>query len=188
VIPQSPELARFEDGGSLSRYTPKPVIMGREEWISVLKLSTLWTFRELRQVVDELLQIKIDPVDKVMLAWDYRVEVWPMEGYTELIKQQGSLSLEEEKRLGHKTTVQLYEKREKALTCMLQQIGYANNMSFNGLDTEIHETFWEEVIDIRYNGNAIQAASGSDGIGKDQSELEREIPPKKSKKGEKVKE
>jgi hypothetical protein len=45
------------------------------EWISVLKLSTLRTFRELRQeAVDELSQIKIDPVDKVMLARDYRVE------------------------------------------------------------------------------------------------------------------
>ncbi|KIM91607.1 hypothetical protein PILCRDRAFT_810890 [Piloderma croceum F 1598] len=176
--------AMFPD---LSRYTPKPVVMGREEWISVLKLSTLWTFRELRrEAVDELSQMTIDPVDKVMLARDYRVEAWLMEGYTELIKRPGALSSSEKKSLGHETTVLLYEQREKALTRTLQRFGYAN-VSFDGLDTEVRETFWEEAIDIRFDDNAIQAASGFDGIGKDQSEPEREIPPKKSKKGKKGK-
>jgi hypothetical protein len=104
-----------------------------------------------------------------------------MEGYTELIKWQGGLSSEEKKRLSHKTMVQLYEKREKVLMCMLQELGY--NVSFDGLDTEIREMFWE-VIDISYDSNTIQVALGSDGIGKDQSEPQWEVPLKRSKKGE----
>jgi hypothetical protein len=100
---------------SLGRYTLEPIVMGRTEWVSVLKLSTLWRFGELREeALDELAQMEIDPIDKVILARDYRVEKWLVEGYTELVKRDAGLSAEERKRLGYETAFQLYERREES--------------------------------------------------------------------------
>jgi hypothetical protein len=74
--------------------------MGREEWISVLKLSNLWAFAELRhKAVDGLSTTNIDPVDMIMLAREYKVEILLVKGYVGLITRNEGPSVEEAKRL-----------------------------------------------------------------------------------------
>ena len=98
---------------SLSRFTPRPKKFGSKEWFSVLKLSTLWAFGELRQqALNGLSSIAIDPVDRVMLAREYRVEIWLVEGYMELVRRDAGLFRKAQMRLGYETSLRLYEKRE----------------------------------------------------------------------------
>jgi hypothetical protein len=138
--------------------------MGREEWISVLKLSTLWAFGALRQkALDQLSRIEMGPIDKVMLARDYRVEAWLIEGYSGLIYRRDSLSSEERKKLGYETTIRLYEQREEAWRRTRGHWGECRPMADGSSDSEIRETFAEELIEVRYGDGAIQEASGPDG-------------------------
>jgi hypothetical protein len=145
--------------------------MGREEWLSVLKLSTLWRFKELRtKALNRLSQIQIDPVDKVILARDYGVEGWLVEGYTELVKRDEGLSSEARRRLGYETALQLYVKREDTYKRGLEKTQrtsrnynypiamqpYSNNTTsreFDDLETEIRSMFHEELAGIRYDGD-----------------------------------
>jgi hypothetical protein len=99
---------------SLSRYIEKPVNMGREEWTSVLKLATLWRFGELRQeALDELAQIDIEPVDRIILAREYKVENWLVDGYMELVAQDGILSSKDKTTLATKRRCEFMRSERK---------------------------------------------------------------------------
>lgn len=87
-----------------------------EEWVSVLKISTSWAVPEIRETaIQRLSMFKIEPVDKVILATEYKVAKWLLEGYTELVLRSTTLSDQDEKRLGFKAASKLYRIREKRL-------------------------------------------------------------------------
>jgi hypothetical protein len=142
--------------------------MGSEEWISVLKLSTMWTFGELRQgAITQLGRLNINPVDKVMLARDYRVESLLKQGYKELVKRKEGPSLEEAKVLGYEAAIHLYKKRERhhreSAPASIQMRQRANI----SLDTDIEKTFKEELDDIKRDSKAIEEASKTNVHGMD---------------------
>ena len=90
--------------------------MTDEEWISVLKLSTLWGFSCLREkAIGQLSTSTMFPVSWVELARKYQVKEWLIAGYRELVKRPASISMEESERLGWRTTVQLYQLREECI-------------------------------------------------------------------------
>ena len=122
--------------------------MGLEECISVLKLSNLWAFAELRdKVADELSMTDINPVEMIMLAREYKVEILLVQGYVGLTTRNEGPSVEEAKRLGNKTTVRLYGRRE---------LYWKHKQSCTDLDGDIREMFEEELNDIKYHSEAIQ--------------------------------
>ncbi|KAH6867898.1 hypothetical protein BKA70DRAFT_1452421 [Coprinopsis sp. MPI-PUGE-AT-0042] len=58
------------------------------EWVSVLKLSTLWLFNDLRKLaIAHLSSTKMDPIDLICLAKEYRVHDWLQEGYVQVIER-----------------------------------------------------------------------------------------------------
>jgi len=142
--------------------------MGSEEWISVLKLSTMWTFGDLRQkAIKSLERLNINPLEKVMLARTYKVESFLVGGYKELIKRKEGPSLEEAKTLGYEAAIQLYEKREHH-----RQEGIPRSRQHQGnvsgaADSE--KMFKEELDNIKRDSRAIEEASKPDvhGIEKD---------------------
>ena len=134
--------------------------MGSEEWISVLKLSTMWTFGELRRkAINWLGRLNIDPVQKVMLARIYKVESILVDGYSELITRKEGPSLEEAKALGYEAAIRLYEQRER-------HRGRAQSMQSNfNLVAAINKTFKEELDNIKRDSRVIEAASKPNGYG-----------------------
>lgn len=104
-------------------YALDPIDMGHEEWISVLKLSTLWEFSQLRQEAISNLDItKLEPAEKVTIARLYRVERWLIEGYTALIKQDTSFTAVQKSILGADTVIRLYERREETFRLGAQRL------------------------------------------------------------------
>ena len=90
--------------------------MTDEEWISVLKLSTLWGFSGLREkAISQLSASTMGPVSWVELARKYQVKEWLITGYRDLVKRPANISMEESERLGWRTTVQLYQLREECI-------------------------------------------------------------------------
>jgi hypothetical protein len=99
---------------AIERISNLPITM--EEWIAVLKISTSWDVSEIRETaIQRLSTFKFDPVDKVLLATEYKVSQWLLEGYTELVMRPATLSDQDEKRLGFKAASKLYRIREKRL-------------------------------------------------------------------------
>jgi len=151
----------------------KPATMGIEEWISVLKLSTMWTFGELRQkAIKWLRRLITNPVEKVMLARKYKVESFLVEGYEELIKRKDGPSLEEAKVLGYEAAIQLYEKRERyrGWESMSQSRRHLANAN---LIADIEKTFKEELDGIKHDGRAIEEASKPDIHGIENNKLDK---------------
>lgn len=86
----------------------------RKDWIAALKLATMWNFRNIRQIAISKLSADtgIDPVDKVVLAKEYKVPDWLLAGYHELVKRNTPITPAEAARLGLETTVYLFHVRE----------------------------------------------------------------------------
>ena len=138
--------------------------MGSEEWISVLKLSSMWTFGELRQkAINWLGRLNIDPVQKVMLARIYKVESLLVDGYKDLARRKEGPSLEEAKALGYEAAIRLYEQRERHWSRESMPRSMQHHARFN-LATAINNTFKEELDNIKRDSRVIEEASKPNGI------------------------
>ncbi|KAJ7210475.1 hypothetical protein GGX14DRAFT_450839 [Mycena pura] len=116
---------------------PQILTMPKEDWISVLKLATMWCF-----IAIDLLGLQ--SVERILLARAYHVSPWLRTGYTELARREEGISLEDAEKIGWKTTVQLYQVRETAIknytTPYRPQYGQSR---FQNADVET--TFGEEL-------------------------------------------
>ncbi|KAF7793900.1 hypothetical protein EIP86_005022 [Pleurotus ostreatoroseus] len=85
-----------------------------DEWISVLKLLTLWRFNVGRELVLKKLQSLTDPVTKVMLYDLHGLdpEIWLVPSVNALAQRTEPLSEAEGQRLGINNTVKIYQIRE----------------------------------------------------------------------------
>ncbi|KAH6867901.1 hypothetical protein BKA70DRAFT_1492308 [Coprinopsis sp. MPI-PUGE-AT-0042] len=102
-------------------YDDKPGLT-LEEWISVLKLSTLWLFNDLRELAISNLSWPwlcpiSDPIDLICLAKEYRVQGWLLQGYEQVIDrlitvngpdgEPMTLTAQEGKRIGMDVALEL---------------------------------------------------------------------------------
>ncbi|KZP21000.1 hypothetical protein FIBSPDRAFT_1021607 [Athelia psychrophila] len=148
-----------EKAHSLSRYVPQPVNMTIPEWISVLKLATLWRFGELRiEAIEELTKQEQDPLEKIVLGREYRVEAWLLTGYKELIQRDSGLTQSEKKKLGDAAIIKIYEAREATVRTGegAMSYGFNGNRDMNSLDTLVRGGFGAELDDARYDGEAVE--------------------------------
>ncbi|KAF7356245.1 hypothetical protein MVEN_00956000 [Mycena venus] len=88
--------------------------MTKDEWISVLKLSTQWWFLAARDLAIQQLNDRNDvtSVDRIVLARKYNVPTWLRMGYTDLARRDESISREEAEKIGWETAYQLGQVRE----------------------------------------------------------------------------
>ncbi|KAJ7314358.1 hypothetical protein DFH08DRAFT_716740, partial [Mycena albidolilacea] len=77
----------------------------KDEWISVLKLSTQWRFLDARKLAIQQLQSRsdIESVERVVLARQYDVAAWLRIGYTELVQRRDVIYREEAEKIGWET-------------------------------------------------------------------------------------
>lgn len=68
-------------GGGRNGLEPGSISMSVEEWMSVLKLSTLWAIEDIRNnAIAELSKAKMDVMDRVTIGKSYGVGDWLLEG------------------------------------------------------------------------------------------------------------
>jgi hypothetical protein len=92
--------------------------MTKDEWISVLKLSTQWYFLNIRDLAIKQLSNRTDigSVDRILLARQYDVPAWLRMGITELAQRQEGISREDAEKIGWETALQLCHVREVTLS------------------------------------------------------------------------
>ncbi|KAF8216988.1 hypothetical protein K438DRAFT_1704114 [Mycena galopus ATCC 62051] len=102
---------------SCGRDIPQILTMSKDEWISVLKLSTQWYFLDARDLAIKQLDNRpeIGSVERILLARQYDVAAWLRMGYTDLARRDEGISLEDAAKIGWETTVRLYQTREAAI-------------------------------------------------------------------------
>ncbi|TFY83755.1 hypothetical protein EWM64_g253 [Hericium alpestre] len=71
-----------------------------EEWASVLRLATLWSFSSIRKLPITRLEPIASPVDKIVFGRTYTVDDWLVPGFDALCQREQPLSKEEGHRLG----------------------------------------------------------------------------------------
>ncbi|KAH6908556.1 hypothetical protein BKA70DRAFT_272412 [Coprinopsis sp. MPI-PUGE-AT-0042] len=95
---------------------PSPPILSKDEWISTLKLSTVWQMDEIRRVsISKLSEISIPAIEKVALAREYHVAKWLREGISTLASDTHAVKIEEVAAvLGWETTARIFAIRDAA--------------------------------------------------------------------------
>ncbi|KAL5490048.1 hypothetical protein ACEPAI_4881 [Sanghuangporus weigelae] len=83
------------------------------EWISVLRLAHLWTFRKLLDAaIEEIDRLSIDPALKISLAKKYNVSKWLRQSYFKLVMRLEPLTAAEVETIGTQCVLKLCEIRE----------------------------------------------------------------------------
>jgi hypothetical protein len=93
-----------------------PATLGRSEWESTLKLSTLWELGDLQTLaIQNLSKIEMREVDQITLGKEYRVADWLVKGYTKLAERDNTISEDEGDILGPKSVILLFQVREAGI-------------------------------------------------------------------------
>ncbi|KAF8216959.1 hypothetical protein K438DRAFT_1559229, partial [Mycena galopus ATCC 62051] len=96
---------------------PLTDFMSKDEWLSVLKLSTQWRFLEARDLAIAQLNNHSDigDVELILLARQYDVATWLRKGYMSIAERSEIISEEEAQKLGWQTAFRLSQLREKRI-------------------------------------------------------------------------
>jgi hypothetical protein len=87
-----------------------------EEWISILKLSAMWEFDEIRKIsADNIVDLPMDVVEKIVIARDYYVTKWFIPSLNEYARLDRSISAEDVDRLGLKYLLGIVKARQTVL-------------------------------------------------------------------------
>ncbi|KAH6910277.1 hypothetical protein BKA70DRAFT_1466732, partial [Coprinopsis sp. MPI-PUGE-AT-0042] len=85
----------------------------KAEWISILKLATLWYFNEIRAIAIKELDIQgLNPLEKVTLGKAYNISRWLVTGYESLVNEEHAISMEEAKTIGFESSIRIFLCRE----------------------------------------------------------------------------
>ncbi|KAJ7452177.1 hypothetical protein B0H11DRAFT_2074649 [Mycena galericulata] len=121
-----------------THFSGTTLALSKDEWISALKLSTLWYFLDIRELaIQQLSDTPLDAIERIVLAKRYDVADWLRAGYSELVRRPDSLSLEEAEEIGLVATVRIFQTRERIT-------GFGGYVPYRE-DFDINEEFKEEL-------------------------------------------
>ncbi|TDL14620.1 hypothetical protein BD410DRAFT_757102 [Rickenella mellea] len=90
--------------------------MTKYDWLSALKLATMWEFDSVRQVaINYLNQLPLGDIERVVILNDFDINEWKVAAYTELVTRSESLSAEDADALGLQLTAKFSAARESFL-------------------------------------------------------------------------
>ena len=121
-----------------------------DEWISVLKLSTMWRFARLRRAaIDGMTPLleNDDPVRRIVLARLYDVGEWLFSALHALARRAQPLQLSEVAPLGISTIIKMAEVRESFVGVGSGRSGYVTRVSYD-YGRIIHRLFRDELKDV----------------------------------------
>lgn len=137
---------RFNELNILILLTSDPSADSRnlltEEWISILKLSTMWNMVDHRKSSIQNLRMRFDydPVTRVVLAQSHGIDEWLLPAYLQPAHRKEPLSALESSRLGYETAFKIVEARERAYSNMLSEVCNACADKFSPARSRIAQT------------------------------------------------
>jgi hypothetical protein len=115
--------------------------MTKDEWISVLKLSTQWRFIDARNLAIQQLRSRpdLEDVERIQLAQQYDIADWLRMGYIHLVQRKGGISQDEARKIGWETAFHLCQARERAWA---SQTYFYNGLDDTVIDAMFADEFW----------------------------------------------
>ncbi|KAH6908583.1 hypothetical protein BKA70DRAFT_1562620 [Coprinopsis sp. MPI-PUGE-AT-0042] len=97
-------------------FQPFPLLLNKQEWISVLKLATIWQMDKARNAaVNKLSSFDLSPIEKIQHGSEYHVSAWFKEGIAAIASDFYSYKMEEIRNiLGWRTKALILCARDKA--------------------------------------------------------------------------
>jgi hypothetical protein len=117
---------------SADEYSSANVKLTPQEWISVLKLSTMWEFTDIREKAIQELSKKdtgMGSIEKIECAKSFEVKKWFLEGSVELLQRAETITGEEAERLGWEIATKLFLLREQYLSTIISQYSQSDSIS-----------------------------------------------------------
>lgn len=145
--------AIYEKAADISRasavYDDRPALT-KDEWVSILKLSTKWLFNDLRKfAISHLSSIEMDSIDRICLGKQFRVCNWLLEGYEQVVERLIDLIPSP---IRSKQTLTAQEGRKIGLEVALELSGIAIRHlrgSHPNLTSDILDSFEEEFLCVQ---------------------------------------
>lgn len=94
---------------------PNLPVLGHEDLVGVLHLSTMWEFAKIRDYVIGIMDEQMDAVERVILAKKERVSAWLLTGYETLVGGPESLTIDRVKKLDWETIARLFAIQHRLL-------------------------------------------------------------------------
>jgi hypothetical protein len=119
---------------------------------ALLRLSTKLGITEIRDSAIQALSGALQPIERVQFGIECQVKEWLFEGYKQLV--EGGISIDQEGRLGWKTTSKLFRIREQYLQAM-KSYSYNANGIMRASSIAVHQiqqVFAEELKDAVWVG------------------------------------
>jgi hypothetical protein len=117
-----------------------------DEWKTLFRLATKLGIPELREPAIQNLLPSLPPLEMIELGIECRVHSWLLQGYSSIALKPGGITLEDERRLGPKTTSRLFRVRE-----LLFQSS-RNGRALASVPDEIKRLFANELRDAGWEG------------------------------------
>ncbi|PIL33324.1 hypothetical protein GSI_04775 [Ganoderma sinense ZZ0214-1] len=100
----------FRSGYGSSRTLTQP------QWVSVLRLSTMWFFKDIRtRAISELSKLVSTPAARIVLARTYNISGWTEPALCALAQQDAPLSAQDLEALGWDAAAKLVQIRESVV-------------------------------------------------------------------------
>ncbi|KAF6761088.1 hypothetical protein DFP72DRAFT_31460 [Ephemerocybe angulata] len=137
--------------------TSTTITLSKSEWLTILTLSTLWHFLDLRGLAIQHLDPQMgDPIELIVVGRAEYVPRWVMKGYEALVLKPGPIAEEESDAIGDRTAVRLYIIRYTLRDGNLNAIP-GTDVNVNGL---LRERFGAEVNMLEI-GNRERKSAGA---------------------------
>ena len=108
----------------------------KDEWVAILKLSTLWSSRGLRKLAIYHLELQVDdPIEKILLGRAFYAPHWLLNGYASLVTRLEPITEQESISIGFLMAVRLYIIRHE-LTGHCRRITFSGDMYHVNEDKE----------------------------------------------------
>ncbi|KAF5330988.1 hypothetical protein D9619_005209 [Psilocybe cf. subviscida] len=148
VIPANSNINAEEFGDFMKALYPRPfsvtLKLSKTEWISVLKVSKIWYFLEIRSVAISQLESggELTCIDKVVLGRQNWVRSWVVDGLVGIVQRRETITDEEAIQIDYITAVKLFRIRETRIAHEF--------MTPTGLDVseEVQAVFSDEIAHI----------------------------------------
>jgi len=111
----------------------------------------MWDFPEVRKLaIEELSNVAMNPVTKVLLARQYTLRQWLFAGYEELARRKETISFSEAEQLGWDTAIRIMHIREQ--TFCKRRLGRCAESIRTAFAEELVDTEKGVVMDIHGEG------------------------------------
>jgi hypothetical protein len=138
--------------------------VSKDQWISVLRLSTKFFLKAARQLaIKYLTGMSMEAIERIVCAKEYFVADWLRTGYVALAQRAQKITPEEAEQIGWRSALFACHVREEAITIHGRGSGraYAGMAGDHEIRNIVDRIFADELREVRLEGEPYEIVTGT---------------------------